>query len=131
MAEKPASEQIDDIIKMHSSWKAKLLTQIRAAIKEADPEVVEEIKWRMATRPEGLAVWSHNGIVCRTEIFNNDFKLVFSKGAVMKDANKLFNARMKSKTERAIEYRDGSTVDTAKLKELVVEAVELNVSSKK
>lgn len=128
MQEKSASEQIDDIITMHASWKGELLSRLRAIITSADPHIVEEVKWKMRTRPEGLAVWSHNGIVCRVEIFNDDLKLVFSKGAQMQDQQKLFNARLNSSAERAIEFHDGDTINEAELRALVIEAVQLNNS---
>jgi len=126
MEEKSASQQIDDIIKTYGGWKGDILSRLRAVIKQADPAVVEEVKWKMPTRPEGLPVWSHDGILCIAETFKNDIKLVFFKGAQMKDPKKLFNARLNSRTDRAIEFREGSTVNEAALKQLVLEAVELN-----
>jgi hypothetical protein len=131
MEDKPASEQIDGIIKKYGGWKAEMLTRLREVINQADPMVVEEVKWKMRTRPEGLPVWSHDGIVCIAETFKNDIKLVFFKGVYMKDLQKLFNARLMSKTDRAIEFREGSTVNEAALKELVIEAVQLNTSKNK
>ena len=80
----------------------------------------------MPTRPEGLPIWYHDGIMCLAETFKNDIKLVFTKGARMKDPHNLFNARLKSKTDRAIEFHDGDTVNTAALRALVQEAVALN-----
>lgn len=124
--EKSASEQIDDVIKLYGGWKAEMLTRLRMIVRQADPDVVEEVKWKMRTRPEGLPVWSHDGIVCMTETFKNDMKLVFPKGAKMKDPKKLFNARLNSSTDRAIEFRDGDTIDESALKGLVLEAVKLN-----
>lgn len=128
---KPASEQIDDIIELYGGWKGRTLSQLRAAIKQADPNVIEEVKWRMATRPEGLPVWYHDGIMCLAETFNNDIKLVFTKGALMKDPKQLFNARLKSKTDRAIEFHEGDKIDEAGIKGLVVEAVALNKAKAK
>jgi hypothetical protein len=126
MEEKPASQQIDDIIKLYGGWKGEILTQIRATVKQADPEIVEEIKWRMRTRPEGLPVWTHNGIVCLVETFKNDMKLVFFKGISLKDPKRLFNTRLKSSSERAIEFHEGDGVNEAALTELVQEAVQFN-----
>lgn len=123
---KSASEQIDDIIKSHGGWKGETLSRLRAGIKQADPAVVEEIKWKMKTRPEGLAVWSHDGMVCFAEVWKDNIKLLFPKGALLKDTNKLFNARLKSKDIRAIEFREGDSVNGAALGELVLEAVKLN-----
>lgn len=126
MKEKSAPQQIDDIVKLYGGWKGETLSQIRAVIQAADPEVIEEVKWKMRTRPEGLPVWSHDGILCILETFKNDQKLVFFKGSQMKDLNRLFNARLKSKTDRAIEFHEGDAIDKAAIKALVLEAVQLN-----
>lgn len=131
MDDKPASEQIDDIIKMYGGWKSEILSRLRAVIRATDPDIIEEVKWKMRTRPEGLPVWSHNGIVCMLETFKNDQKLVFFKGVHMNDPSKLFNARLNSKTERAIEFHEGDVIDEAALRALVIEAVQLNTSKRK
>ncbi len=128
MQDIPASQQIDNIIKMHDGWKGDILTQLRAAITQADPAVTEEVKWKMPSLPEGRPVWSHNGILCIAEVFKNDIKLAFFKGAQMKDSQQLFNARLNSKTDRAIEFREGDTVDEAALQALVHEAIRLNAA---
>lgn len=128
MDEIPASEQIDNIIKLYGGWKGEILSQLRMVIKAADLAVIEEVKWKMASRPEGLPVWSHDGILCIAETFKNDIKLVFFKGVYMSDPEKLFNARLRSKTDRAIEFHEGDTVNKTALQEMVVEAVRLNVS---
>jgi hypothetical protein len=99
-------------------------------IKQADPDVIEEVKWKMPSLPEGRPVWSRAGILCIAEVFKGDIKLTFFKGALMKDPKKLFNARLNSRTDRAIEFRDGTTVDEAALQDLVREAVELNEAKK-
>lgn len=125
-----ASEQIDNIIKIYGGWKGNILSQLRAVIKASDPDVIEEVKWKMPTRPQGLPVWSHNGIICIAETFKNDVKLVFFKGAYMKDPQNLFNARLKSKTDRAIEFHEGDGVDEAALSALVREGVQLNLNKK-
>lgn len=127
MEDKSASEQIDDIVTLHGGWKGELLSQLRTVIKQADPDMVEEVKWKMRSLPEGRPVWSHNGIVCILEIFKNDAKLVFFKGALLSDPEKLFNARLKSKTDRAIEFHEGDAVNGPALRGLVIEAVKLNV----
>ena len=126
MEDTSASQQIDEIIKMHSNWKGDLLVQLRRAIKQADPAVLEEIKWRMRTRPEGLAVWSHNGILCFAEIWKDNIKLLFPKGAHLQDPKKLFNARLESKTNRAIEFRENDKIGIIAFKALILEAVQLN-----
>lgn len=130
MEDKTAPQQIDDIIKTYGGWKGDILSRLRAVVKQADPTVAEEVKWKTASRPEGLPVWSHDGILCIAETFKDNVKLVFFKGVYMKDPNKLFNARLNSRTDRAIEFHDGDTVDEAALKQLVLQAVQLNESKK-
>lgn len=128
MEEKPASEQIDDIIAMHAGWKGDILARLRECIVKADPDLTEEIKWRMALRPEGLPIWSHEGILCFAETWKDNVKLLFPKGAQLKDPAGIFNARLQSKDIRAIEFREGDSVNSAALKELVREALRLNLS---
>lgn len=130
MAEKSASEQIDNIVRMHNNWKGKILSQIRAIVLATDSNIFEEVKWKMATRPEGLAVWSRNGIICFLEIWKDNVKLMFVKGAQLSDPHQLFNARLKSKTNRAIEIHEGDNLNEPALKSLVAEAVKLNASKK-
>lgn len=129
--EKPAAEQIDDIISLYGGWKGALLSELRAVIRQADSDIVEEVKWKMRTRPEGLPVWSHNGIVCLAETFKNDIKLVFTKGYILDDPEGLFNARLLSKTDRAIEFHEGDAANSKALHNLVLAAVEVNVSKQK
>ncbi len=128
MENRSASEQIDDIIKKHGGWKGEVLSRLRTIIRGADPGIIEEVKWKMPTRPEGLPVWSHDGMVCFAEIWKDNVKLIFSKGARLKDANSLFNARLQSSDVRAVEFREGAKIDEAALKSLVIEAVLLNTS---
>lgn len=128
MPEKSASEQIDEIIKMHSGWKGETLSQLRDLIKRSDPDLTEEVKWKMATRPEGLPVWSHDGILCFAEIWKDNVKLLFPKGAQIKDSTKLFNSRLASKTIRAIEFRENGVIVGAELEKLIHQAVKLNTS---
>jgi hypothetical protein len=123
-----ASQQIDDIIRKTSDWRGEKLSQLRALIKEADPAVVEEVKWKKPSRPEGVPVWSHDGIVCVADTLKNAVRLTFPKGAQLKDPKQLFNARLDSNTVRAIDFRDGEPVDAAALKALILEAVGLNKS---
>lgn len=124
--DKSASHQIDDIIKSYGGWKGEQIARLRALIKSADPDIVEEIKWKMRTRPEGLPVWSHDGIVCFVETWKDNIKLLFPKGAQFKDPKKLFNSRLQSKDIRAIEFKEGDTVDIANLIELIRGAVKIN-----
>jgi hypothetical protein len=127
MSDKSAPEQIDDIIKQYSGWKSETLKHLRSIIHDADPDIVEEVKWKMRSNPKGLPVWSHAGIVCIVQTFKNDIKLVFFKGPSLDDPNKLFNARLKSSV-RAIEFHEGDPIDEVWLKALIVEAVNANVN---
>ena len=122
----PASQQIDDIIAKPGDWRGEMLAELRAVIRRADPGVVEEVKWKKPSRPEGVPVWSHNGNVCIADILKGAVRLTFPKGARLKDSRQLFNARLDSKTVRAIDFFEGVTVDKAGLHELVTEAVKLN-----
>lgn len=126
MNEKPASEQIDEIIGQHQGWQHDLLVRLRRIINTAAPEIIEEVKWKMPSNPKGVPVFSHNGIVCIIQTFKNDTKLVFFKGVFLSDPKKLFNARLKSSTDRAIEFHEGDSVDEDGVKELVVQAVDYN-----
>ncbi len=126
MEEPSASQQIDNIIALHPGWKGELVSRLRQIILSVDPEIIEEVKWKMRTRPEGLAVWSRNGMLCFVEIWKDNVKLLFPKGAKLDDPQKLFNARLESKDIRAIEFREGDVVEAEGLKELVVEGIRLN-----
>ena len=124
--EKSASEQIDAIIKQSNDWRGKKLSQLRAVIKQADPGIVEEVKWKKPSKPEGVPVWSLDGILCTGDTLKSAVRLTFPKGAQMKDPKKLFNTRLDSNTVRAIDFHENDTVDEAALKALILEAVELN-----
>ena len=124
---KPPSQQIDDIIKEAGDWRGKKLSQLRALIKKADPAVVEEVKWKKPSKPSGVPVWSHDGIICVADTLKNAVRLTFPKGAQIKDPKKLFNTRLESKTVRAIDFHEGDTVDEASLKALILDAVGLNM----
>src|SRR5437762_12062036 len=118
MEEGSASRQIDDMIKKAGDWRSAKLAQLRTLIKEADPAVVEEVKWKKPSRPEGVPVWSHDGIICVADMLKNAVRLTFPKGAQMKDPNQLFNTRLDSKTVRALDFRESDTVNEAALKAL-------------
>ena len=126
--EKSPSQQIDAIIQSSSDWRGKKLAQLRALIKNADPALVEEVKWKKPSNPMGVPVWSHDGILCIGEMLKNAVRLTFPKGAQMKDPKKLFNTRLDSKTVRAIDFHEGDAVDEDALKSLILEAVGLNTS---
>lgn len=127
MEDTPASQEIDEIIKRYGSWKGDVLARLRKVIKAADPNIIEEVKWKTPSRPEGLPVWSHNGILCIAETFKDNVKLVFFKGARIKDPKRLFNARLRSATDRAIEFHEGDSMDEAAIRTLVLEALRLNI----
>jgi len=129
--EKSASQEIDAIIKEPGDWRGKKLSQLRALIKKADPAVVEEVKWKKPSKPSGVPVWSHDGIICVADTLKNAVRLTFPKGAQMKDPKKLFNTRLDSKTVRAIDFYGDSTVDEAALKALILDAARLNTSKER
>ncbi len=126
-----ASQQIDAIIKEPGDWRGKKLSQLRALIKKAYPTVLEEVKWKKPSRPMGVPVWSHDGIICIADTLKNAVRLTFPKGAQMKDPKKLFNTRLESNTVRAIDFHESDTVDEAALKALVLEAIGLNISKER
>lgn len=123
---KSPTQEIDAIIKEPGDWRGRKLSQLRAVIKKADPAVVEEVKWKKPSKPSGVPVWSHDGIICVADTLKNAVRLTFPKGAQMKDPKKLFNTRLDSNTVRAIDFYEGETVDEAALKTLILDAVKLN-----
>ncbi len=128
MEDKSAAQQIHAIIKKYDDGRGEMLSRLRALIKQADPAFVEEVKWKKPSRPEGVPVWSHDGILCFCDTLKNAVRLTFPKGAQMKDPQKLFNTRLDSKTARAIDFHEGDTINEAALKALIREAVGLNKS---
>jgi hypothetical protein len=122
---KSPSEQIDARIKELGDWRGETLGRIRALIKEADPEAVEEWKWR------GVPVWYHDGIICTGETYKSAVKMTFAKGAALPDPAKLFNASLEGNTRRAIDFHEGDTIDEKALKTLIRAAVAQNTSKAK
>ena len=122
---KSPSELIDARIDELGDWRGELLGRLRALIKEADPEVVEEWKWR------GVPVWSHDGIICTGETYKNVVKMTFAKGAALEDPAGLFNASLEGNTRRAIDFHQGERIDRKALKALVRAAVALNEAKAK
>jgi hypothetical protein len=125
---KTASELISERITELGDWRGKTLSRVRELVKEADPEIVEEWKWAKSSSP-GTPVWSHDGLVCTGETYKNVVKLTFSKGASLKDLSGLFNSSLDGKVRRAIDIREGDQIDEPALKELIREAVALNLKS--
>ena len=119
------SRQIDARIEELGDWRGKLLARIRALIREADPDVVEEWKWR------GVPVWEHDGILCTGETYRNVVKMTFAKGAALPDPAGLFNSSLEGSTRRAIDFREGEKLDEKALANLVRAAVALNTSKKR
>jgi hypothetical protein len=116
------SQLIDGRIKELGDWRGKMLSRLRALVKEADPEVVEEWKWR------GVPVWEHKGIICTGETYKNVVKMTFAKGASLDDPASLFNSSLEGNTRRAIDFHEGDKIDEKALKTLVRAAVTLNKS---
>lgn len=121
-----ASEEIGAIITNAGDWRGETLSQLRGIVLGAGPAVVEEVKWKKPSRPEGVPVWSLDGIVCIGEMLKNAVRLTFPKGAKLKDPKSVFNARMDSKSVRAVDFREGEKLPQAALKALILEAVRLN-----
>jgi hypothetical protein len=122
-----ASQLIDDRISELGDWRGKTLSQVRRLIKDADPDVVEEWKWAKATSP-GTPVWSHDGGICTGETYKSVVKLTFFKGAALEDPSGLFNSSLEGKVRRAIDIKEGDTLDEPALQNLVREAVALNLA---
>jgi hypothetical protein len=128
MEQMPASAQIDAIIEKAGDWRGETLARLRAVILQADPAMVEEVKWKKPSRPEGVPVWSHDGIVCVADTLKNAVRLTFPRGAKLNDPEQLFNTRLQSKTVRAIDFRKGEAIDESALVAVVAEALVLNTS---
>ena len=125
----PASERISQRIDELGDWRGETLRRMRALIKAADPDVVEEWKWAKATTP-GVPVWSHHGIICTGESYKSVVKLTFAKGASLKDPARLFNSSLDGNVRRAIDIREGEDVDASAFKALVRQAIALNSAGK-
>jgi hypothetical protein len=119
--DKSPSQLIDARIKELDDWRGKMLSRLRALVKEADPEVVEEWKW-------SIPVWSHDGLICTGETYKKVVKMTFAKGASLKDPSKLFNSSLEGNTRRAIDFHEGEKINEAALKALIRAAVTLNRS---
>ena len=125
-----ASKLIDKRIRELGDWRGKMLSKVREIIKEADPDIVEEWKWVKPTNP-GTPVWSHNGGICTGEAYKNVVKLTFFKGAALNDPSGLFNSSLGGKVRRAIDIKEDDSINDDALKNLIREAVALNLKSKK
>jgi hypothetical protein len=125
---KLGSREVDERIAEVGGWRGAMLARLRAAIKEADPKVVEECKWKKPSNPAGVPVWSHDGMICTGETHKSVVKMTFAKGAFLDDPAGLFNASLEGNLRRAIDFREGDKVDERALKGLIRAAVKLNQS---
>jgi hypothetical protein len=123
-----ASQEIDARIQQLAGWRGEMLTRLRALIKQADPEVVEECKWKKPSNPLGTPVWYHNGILCTGEAHKSVVKMTFAKGAALDDPSGLFNSSLDGNVRRAIDFREGDKINEKALKALIRAAVTLNTS---
>ena len=128
MAEPTPAELIDARLAELGGWRGETLARMRQLIREADPEVVETVKWRKPSNPNGVPVWEHAGILCTGEVYKDYVKLTFARGAQLADPLGLFNAGFGGNTRRAIDLREGDAIDEAAFKALVRAAVEANLS---
>ncbi|BDI33737.1 hypothetical protein CCAX7_57880 [Capsulimonas corticalis] len=132
MEEESPSLLIDAQIKEMGDWRGEMLARLRSLIKQADPEVIEEVKWRKPSNAmSGVPVWSHDGMICTGETYKNAVKLTFAKGASLEDPSHLFNSSLEGNTRRAIDFPEGAKIDEEALKALILAAVALNAASKK
>lgn len=126
--EQSVSERIDRKIAELGDWRGETLSRIRALIKEADPNIVEECKWAKPSNPAGVPVWSRSGIICTGEVYKSKVKLTFAKGASLPDPCKLFNSSLEGKVRRAIDLNEDEEVDADAFKQLILAAISLNVA---
>lgn len=131
MNDKPAAQLIDEKLRTLGDWRGAMLSRLRRLIREADPDIIETVKWRKASNPLGVPVWEHDGIVCTGETYKDKVKLTFAKGASLEDPSHLFNSSLDGSTRRAIDFYEGGSLDERAFKALVLEAVALNGSRTK
>ena len=125
------SELIDAKIASMKDWRGETLGKLRALIRKADPEVIEEVKWRKPSNPSGVPTWSHAGLICTGETYKDKVKLTFARGAALADPSGLFNSSLDGGTRRAIDFHEGGAIDDAAFKALINEAIAVNLASKK
>ena len=125
------SESIDAKLRELGDWRGEMLGRLRELVKKADPEVVENVKWRKPSNPSGVPVWEHAGILCTGEVYKDKVKLTFAKGASLPDPAGLFNASLEAGTRRAIDLHEGDRIDAKAFEALIRAAVALNAGKKK
>ena len=123
--EKSPSQEIDVIIMKFADWRGEKLAQLRTLIKDADPDVIEDVKWKKPSNPDGIPVWSHDGMICTGEIYKNHLRLTFAKGASLKDPEGFFT------TYRSIVIHEEDKINETAFKDLIRDAVALNLNDKK
>ncbi len=131
MSEDSPSQVIDAMLTNLDDWRGSALSRLRALIKEASPDVVEELKWKKPTNPAGVPVWSDNGMICTGEVYKDHVKVTFAKGASVDDPHGLFNASLDGNLRRAIDVYESDTVDESGFMALVEAAVALNKAAKR
>jgi hypothetical protein len=129
-AEESPSRLIDAKIKSLGDWRGEMLARLRGIIKLADPDVVEEVKWRKPSNLLGVPVWEHDGIICTGETYKAAVKLTFARGAALSDPSGLFNSSLDGNVRRAIDFHEGDRIDEKALKALIREAVSLNTATR-
>ena len=128
--DKTPSEQIDAICKNLTDWRGKKLKTLRAVIIHADKQIIEEVKWKKPSKPEGVPVWSYDGIICIADTLKIAVRLTFPKGALLKDPKKLFNTRLESKSVRAIDFFEEDSVNEIELTTLIIQCMNMNLTNK-
>lgn len=126
MNDHATSKVIDAMLTGLGDWRGEALSRLRALIKQADPDVIEELKWKKPSNPTGVPVWSDTGMICTGEVYKDHVKLTFAKGAALEDPQHIFNASLEGNARRAIDVRRGETVDARAFAALVRAAVALN-----
>jgi hypothetical protein len=126
-----STDPVDELIAKTPDWRGRTFAKLRKAILDADPEMIEAVKWRRPSNPMGAPVWEHNGIVCVGNILKERVRLTFNAGAMLPDPHKLFNARLDSKTARAIDLYEGDKINVTALKALIRSGVEHNLAKAK
>ena len=124
------SEAVDTKIASLTDWRGAAMTRVRQLIKEADPDVIESVKWRKPSNPLGVPTWEHAGIICTGESYKDKIKLTFARGAALEDPSGLFNSSLTGGTRRAIDIPEGAELDETAFKELIREAIALNLAHK-
>ena len=125
------SALIDAKVASLTDWRGDMLSRLRALIREADPQVVETVKWRKPSNPTGVPVWEHDGIICTGETYRDKVKLTFAYGASLQDPSGLFNSSLDGNTRRAIDFGEGAKIDASAFKALIREAVQFNQAKPK